>query len=79
MLSRPLASAIIVLVSLVWAANFIAQFVIPEYKPDVTLNGVFMAIVGGALALSRKDNNDKGDNGGAHAKRRDPDDPGDQS
>lgn len=75
MLSRPLASAIIVLVSLVWAANFVAQFVIPEYKPDVTLNGVFMAIVGGALALSRKDNGKDG-GGGAHAKRNDPDDRG---
>jgi hypothetical protein len=55
MLPRPLASAIIVLVSLVWAANFIAQFIVDNYHPDVTLNGVFMAIVGGALALSRKD------------------------
>jgi hypothetical protein len=55
MLPRPLATAIIVLVSLVWAANFIAQFIVDGYHADVTLNGVFMAIVGGALALSRKD------------------------
>jgi hypothetical protein len=55
MIPRQLASAIIVLVSLVWAANFIAQFIVDNYRPDVTLNGVFMAIVGGALALSRKD------------------------
>jgi hypothetical protein len=54
-LPRPLASAIIVLVSVIWAANFIAQFIVENYRPDVTLNGVFMAIVGGALALSRKD------------------------
>ena len=68
MLPRPLASAIIVLVSLIWALNFIAQFFIPEYKPDVTLNGVFMCIVGGALALSRKDNSGGGPSSGAHAK-----------
>lgn len=65
MLPRPLATAIIVLVSLVWAANFIAQFVVEGYHADVTLNGVFMAIVGGALALSRKDRGGgKGDGGG---------------
>lgn len=55
MLPRPLASAIIVLVSVIWAANFVLQFIVPEYHPDVTINGIFMAIVGGALALSRKD------------------------
>jgi hypothetical protein len=55
MLPRPLASAIIVLVSVIWAANFVLQFIVSEYHPDVTINGIFMAIVGGALALSRKD------------------------
>jgi len=55
MLPRPLASAIIVLVSVIWAANFVLQFIVPEYHPDVTINGIFMAVVGGALALSRKD------------------------
>lgn len=65
MIPRPLASGIIVLVSLVWAANFFLQFIVTTYHPDVTLNGVFMAIVGGALALSR--NSDNG--GGAHRKR----------
>lgn len=54
LLPRPLASAIIVLVSVVWAANFGLQFFVPEYKPDVAINGIFMAVVGGALALSRK-------------------------
>lgn len=58
MLPRPIATAIIVLVSVIWAANFVLQFVVANYHPDVTLNGVFMAIVGGALALSRKDKND---------------------
>lgn len=70
MIPRQLASGIIVLVSIVWAANFFLQFVVSTYKPDVTLNGVFMAIVGGALALSRSDNS----GGGAHAKKRKPSD-----
>ena len=67
MLPRPLASAIIVVVTIVWAVNFIAQFIVPEYQPDVAINGIFMAIVGGALALSRKDkkeDNDKDSNNG---------------
>lgn len=67
MLPKALASAIIVLVSTVWTLNFGLQFLIPTYHPDVTLNGVFMTLVGGAFALSRKDkdNNDKtGDGGG---------------
>jgi hypothetical protein len=53
---KPLANAIIGIVTVVWSANFIAQFV-PGlgYHPDPAIHGVFMAVVGGALALSRKD------------------------
>jgi len=65
MLPRPLASAIIVLVSVIWAANFVLQFIVSEYHPDVTINGIFMAVVGGALALSRKDS---GHGGGGSSK-----------
>ena len=54
MIPRPLVSVIIVLVSIVWAANFFLQFVVPSYEPDVTLNGVFMGTVGLVLSLSRK-------------------------
>lgn len=46
-----LANAIVVLVSLVWAGNFLASVFLPSYEPDSTLNFVFMTIVGGALAL----------------------------
>jgi hypothetical protein len=49
---RPVASAIIVLVTIVWAANFVAQFLVEGYEPDVAING----IVGAALAFSRKGN-----------------------
>ena len=54
MLPRPLATAIIVIVTLVWAVNFAAQFIVADYSSDVAINGIFMAIVGGALALSRR-------------------------
>ena len=60
MIPRPLANGIIVLVSIVWAVNFFIQFLVPTYQPDITLNGVFMAVVGGAIALQSrkgKDNN----------------------
>jgi hypothetical protein len=43
----PLAIAIVVLVSLVWAGNFLASVFLPGYHPDSTLNFVFMTIVGG--------------------------------
>jgi hypothetical protein len=61
MISKPLASAIIVIVTLVWAINFAAQFIVDGYSPDVAINGIFMAIVGGALALSRRGNDSPGD------------------
>lgn len=57
MLPKPLASTIISIVTIIWAADFVAQFVVAEYKSSPTISGVFMAIVGGALALSRKGGN----------------------
>lgn len=56
MIPKPVATAIIIIVTLVWAVNFAAQFVIEDYSPDVAINGIFMALVGGALALSRREN-----------------------
>lgn len=77
MLPKPLASAIIVLVSFVWACNFFLQFLVTSYHPDVTLNGVFMCIVGGALALSRKDKDEPPK--GGRSKPKDAEDDGDDS
>lgn len=57
MLSRPIASAILVITTLVWVGNFAAQFIDPEYKSDPIYHAVFMSLVGGALALTRKDQN----------------------
>ena len=47
----PLANAIVVVVTLVWAGNFLASVFLPGYASDSSLNFVFMTIVGGALAL----------------------------
>lgn len=48
-----LASSIVAGVTLIWAMNFLAQFVVDGWEPDVSINGVFMAVVGAALALGR--------------------------
>jgi hypothetical protein len=66
MLPKPLASAIIILVSVIWALNFFMQFLVTTYHPDITLNGIFMGIVGGALALSRKDKDEPPRGGTRH-------------
>lgn len=65
MIPKPLATAIIIVVTLVWAVNFAAQFIVDEYSPDVAINGIFMAVVGGALALSRRPNKDNKPDGPA--------------
>lgn len=67
MIPKYLTSAIVVVVTIIWASNFVLQFVIPEYKPDPVLHAVFGSIVGSALALSRKDNN----GGGKHSRNHD--------
>lgn len=53
MITARLADVIVILVCLVWAANFLLPFV-SSYQSDPQLNLVFMSIVGGALALSRE-------------------------
>lgn len=62
LLPRRLAAGVVVVVSVVWVVNFAAQFFLPDYKPDMSINGIFSAVVGGALLLSRKGRDDgKGD------------------
>jgi hypothetical protein len=56
MVPSGLAQFVVILVCIVWAANFAAPFVVPHYQADPQLNLVFMSIVGGALALARKRN-----------------------
>jgi hypothetical protein len=67
LIPRRLATAIIAVVCVVWAANFAAQFIVPGYKLDSAIDGIFIATVGGALTLSYKQSgkhskdNDDGD------------------
>lgn len=54
MLPKPLAVAIVCLVTLVWLANFAAQFLVPGYQVDGWVHAIFLSVVGTALGLSRK-------------------------
>lgn len=54
MIPRPVANAIIVVITVIWAANFTLQFFVADYQPDSYINTIFLGIVGGALALSRR-------------------------
>jgi len=51
---KPVAVAIVCLITLVWIGNFAAQFVVPGYQVDGWIHTIFLSVVGGALAFSRK-------------------------
>lgn len=52
---RSAALVIMGVVTTIWVANFVAQFVPAlNYTSDPLVHGIFMGIVGGALALTRK-------------------------
>lgn len=51
MVPRPLATAILVVVCIVWVGNFAATVFVPGYVNDSAINFVFATIVGGALTL----------------------------
>lgn len=56
------ATVVIGVVTTIWAANVIAgmtQF--QGYSPSESINGIFMAIVGGAFALRARNRDDKSD------------------
>lgn len=42
-------NAVVLIVSLVWAAAFLAPIFVPTYKPRAEINFAFAAIVGGSL------------------------------
>ena len=64
---------VIAVVTAVWASNFIASVVVTDYEPTESINGIFMAIVGGLFALGARNN---GSNGGGSEKK--DGEPGDQ-
>jgi hypothetical protein len=47
-------TVVIGVVTSVWAANFIASVAWPGYEPSESINGIFMAVVGGLFALGAK-------------------------
>lgn len=59
-------TVIIAVVTSVWAINFLAGLVVTDYKPSESINGIFMAIVGGLFALGARHagKDDKGDGEG---------------
>lgn len=59
MIPPALATGIVVLVTVVWMANFLAPLLISSYTADPQLNLVFMSIVGGALALRGRKKDDE--------------------
>lgn len=44
-------TAIITVVTTIWAINFVAGLVVPGYHASESVNAIFMAIVGGLFAL----------------------------
>jgi hypothetical protein len=53
-ISPGLANVIIVVVTGVWVTSFIVALLSSTYKPDPQINVIFMAIVGGAMALKAR-------------------------
>jgi len=52
-LSRPLAIAITILVTIVWAANVVVGLIYPE-RGDATVSALFAIIVGAVFGLTPK-------------------------
>lgn len=59
MIDAKLKNAIIIVVTAVWAINFVAGLAVPNYEPDQAINAIFMGIVGGLFALGARGKDDK--------------------
>lgn len=51
MLNPRMANIVIGVVTGIWVTNFLAGVILESYEADQMINTIFMAIVGGALAL----------------------------
>lgn len=60
MISDKTRTVVIGVVTAVWASNFIAGVVLPGYEPSESINGIFMAIVGGLFAMGSMGKKDQG-------------------
>ena len=55
MISDKTANVVIGVVTVIWAASIIAGiFSINDYNPSESVNGIFLAVVGAALAARHK-------------------------
>jgi nitrogen fixation-related uncharacterized protein len=61
-LSNKQALVLIAVVTLVWAANNLASIFVHEYRPDPSVNAVFLAIIAYLFAVKRNGKDD-GDGG----------------
>lgn len=69
MLDGKVRDALIVLVAVGWLASIIGSIVNPTYTPDPSINGAFGLVIGAALAVGKKDGNDKGNDDERKARR----------
>lgn len=63
MIGERTRTVIIAVVTTIWAVNFFAGILIDNYKPSESINGIFMAIVGGLFALGARAYKDKDGDG----------------
>lgn len=63
MLSKRMTRWVVIVVTVIWAVNILAGILSTTYSADQAVNGIFMAIVGGILAVGRRkdDHHDGGD------------------
>lgn len=62
MIGERARTVVIAVVTAVWAANFLAGVVVPGYETSESINGIFMAIVGGLFALGARQSDKNGKN-----------------
>jgi hypothetical protein len=54
LITPSLANFVIIIVTIVWVTSFVVSLASASYHPDPQINVIFMAIVGGAMALKAK-------------------------
>jgi hypothetical protein len=65
-ITQRVRTAVLIIVTIVWALNFAAGIWVEHYKPQESINGVFMIVVGAVFALGGKDS--KGGDSGQDTK-----------
>lgn len=51
-MSNRVRTAVVMIVTIVWALNFVASLAIPTYQAPPEINSIFMAVMGTALATA---------------------------